>query len=92
MDYVVRLEQGRGPNPSARVLESLAGALRLDAAERVHLFRTAGVAPEPPLRPPHRVGRRVEYMLHRMPDVAAVGDRRSLRPRRVHPARGRAAR
>ncbi|MGJ7905025.1 helix-turn-helix transcriptional regulator [Actinopolyspora sp. H202] len=72
VDYVVRLEQGRGPNPSARVLESLAGVLRLDAAERVHLFRTAGVSPEPPLRPPHRVGQQVEYMLHRMPDVAAV--------------------
>ncbi|WP_139182946.1 transcriptional regulator [Actinopolyspora xinjiangensis] len=50
----------------------MASSVRLGAAERVHLFRTAGVSPEPPLRPPHRVGQRVERMPRRMPDVAAV--------------------
>ena len=30
VDYVVRLEQGRGPVPSAQVLGALARALRLD--------------------------------------------------------------
>lgn len=35
------LEQGRAVRPSVEVLESLAGALRLDAAERRHLFHLA---------------------------------------------------
>jgi transcriptional regulator with XRE-family HTH domain len=42
VDYYVRLEQARGPHPSARILDSLTAALRLDAAERLHLFRLAG--------------------------------------------------
>lgn len=45
-DYVTRLEQGRATGPSAQVVEALARALRLDGAEREHLFRLAGlVAP-----------------------------------------------
>jgi transcriptional regulator with XRE-family HTH domain len=35
------LEQGRPMNPSARVLDGLAHALQLNAAERAHLFRLA---------------------------------------------------
>ncbi|MFG3258702.1 helix-turn-helix transcriptional regulator [Streptomyces sp. NPDC048172] len=38
VDYVVRLEQGRGLRPSADVLEALARALRLAPAERAYLF------------------------------------------------------
>lgn len=45
VDYVVRLEQGRGPAPSTSVLESLARALRLDSAERDALFHLTGSAP-----------------------------------------------
>ena len=44
VDYVVRLEQGRGPHPSAQVLASLARALRLGDDERRDLFELAGVA------------------------------------------------
>lgn len=40
--YYERLEQGRGPRPSAPVLGGIAEALRLDADERAHLFRLAG--------------------------------------------------
>ncbi len=36
-EYYTRLEQGRAGNPSPEVLEALAGALRLDPAEREHL-------------------------------------------------------
>ncbi|AJF63391.1 helix-turn-helix transcriptional regulator [Streptomyces vietnamensis] len=36
-EYYTRLEQGRAQNPSPEVLESLAGALRLDPSEREHL-------------------------------------------------------
>ncbi|MFJ3928372.1 helix-turn-helix domain-containing protein [Streptomyces sp. NPDC090022] len=41
VEYVTRLEQGRDRRPSAQVLAALADALRLTAAERVHLHRLA---------------------------------------------------
>ncbi|MDX3077545.1 helix-turn-helix transcriptional regulator [Streptomyces sp. NPDC088354] len=44
-DYYTRLEQGRQISPSAGVLEAVAAALRLDAAERAHLFDLAGPKP-----------------------------------------------
>jgi transcriptional regulator with XRE-family HTH domain len=47
VDYYVRLEQGRERNPSAPVLDALASALRLDDDGRLHLFRLAGMAPQP---------------------------------------------
>lgn len=48
VDYLVRLEQGRGPHPSGQVLGALARALRLTRDERDHLFHLAGVpAPLP---------------------------------------------
>ncbi|MEV6635011.1 helix-turn-helix transcriptional regulator [Actinoplanes sp. NPDC051470] len=40
--YYERLEQGRGPHPSASMLGSIAQALELNADERDHLFRLAG--------------------------------------------------
>jgi transcriptional regulator with XRE-family HTH domain len=42
VDYYVRLEQGRATQPSVEVLDALARALRLDAAERGHLATLAG--------------------------------------------------
>lgn len=46
-DYLNRLEQNRGPQPSEQMLTALARALHLDLAERDHLFRLAGhAAPE----------------------------------------------
>jgi transcriptional regulator with XRE-family HTH domain len=45
VDYLVRLEQGRGPVPSELVLTALARALRLTDDERDHLFHLTGVAP-----------------------------------------------
>ncbi|WP_181796207.1 helix-turn-helix domain-containing protein [Streptomyces sp. WELS2] len=41
-DYVIRLEQARGPRPSAEVLTALARALRLTPSERDYLFDLAG--------------------------------------------------
>ncbi|MGP4109478.1 helix-turn-helix transcriptional regulator [Streptomyces sp. 4N509B] len=41
VDYYVRLEQGRATQPSPEVLDALASALRLDAAERAHLTTLA---------------------------------------------------
>ncbi|GAA2861229.1 transcriptional regulator [Actinoplanes cyaneus] len=43
-EYVVRLEQGRAPIPSAQVCSALARALRLSDSEQAHLMRLAGHA------------------------------------------------
>ena len=48
VEYYARIEQARGPRPSPRILDALAGALRLTPAERTHLFRLAGTSPAPP--------------------------------------------
>jgi transcriptional regulator with XRE-family HTH domain len=72
VDYYARLEQARGPRPSPRILESLAGALRLAPAERTHLYRLAGVAPEPPPGPPRQVRPYVAGLLRRIPHTAVV--------------------
>ncbi|GAA1279952.1 transcriptional regulator [Planotetraspora silvatica] len=72
VDYYVRLEQARGPRPSPRILKSLAGALRLAPAERTHLFRLAGVAPESPAGPPREVRPYVADLLRRVPETAVV--------------------
>ncbi|MER6365226.1 helix-turn-helix transcriptional regulator [Kitasatospora sp. NPDC001527] len=45
------LEQGRRINASAQVLTAVARVLLLDATEREHLFRLAGVAVRPPAGP-----------------------------------------
>jgi len=42
--YYERLEQGRGPRPSAGVLSAIAQALRLSPGERLHLYLLAGQA------------------------------------------------
>lgn len=45
VEYVVRLEQARGPRPSTQVLTALTQALRLERDERDQVFRLAGSAP-----------------------------------------------
>ncbi|GAA3935584.1 helix-turn-helix transcriptional regulator [Actinoplanes auranticolor] len=49
--YYERLEQGRGPQPSATMLSSLARALQLNDDERGHLYRLAGQAAPPAPEP-----------------------------------------
>jgi transcriptional regulator with XRE-family HTH domain len=48
VDYLVRLEQARGPVPSDQVLAALARALRLSDDERAHVFHLAGSSPPRP--------------------------------------------
>ncbi|KUM99839.1 XRE family transcriptional regulator [Streptomyces yokosukanensis] len=72
VDYYVRLEQARGPRPSPRVLDALAGALRLSPAERSHLFGLAGSAAPPAAQPVRRVRPHVARMLQRLPGTAAI--------------------
>lgn len=71
-EYYARLEQARGPQPSAPVLDGVAGALRLTRAERAHLFRLAGLALPTPAGPPRQVRPYVAGLLTRMPDTAAI--------------------
>ena len=72
VDYYARLEQARGPRPSAQVLEALARALRLAVAERDHLFRLADQAPGPPRRPPREVPAGILHLLDRLDDTPAL--------------------
>lgn len=72
VDYLVRLEQGRGPTPSDQVLAALARALRLSDDERDHLFHLAGGAPP---RPGHIVSTpraSTLRLLDRITDLPAV--------------------
>lgn len=72
VDYYTRLEQARGPRPSARILDALARALRLTPAERSHLFRLAGSSAPPGVSAVQRVRPHVARMLERLPETGAV--------------------
>jgi transcriptional regulator with XRE-family HTH domain len=72
VEYYARLEQARGPQPSAPILDGIADALRLMPAERAHVFRLAGLALPAPAGPPCRVRPYVASLLERMPDTAAI--------------------
>ncbi|MEP9381933.1 helix-turn-helix transcriptional regulator [Nocardioides sp. KR10-350] len=72
VDYVVRLEQGRGPQPSAQVLTALARALRLDPSGRDELFYLAGAAPPAPGTIEMHVRPSVLRLIDRFTDLPAV--------------------
>jgi transcriptional regulator with XRE-family HTH domain len=72
VEYYARLEQARGPRPSPRILDSIAGALRLEPAERAHLYWLAGVIPAAPPGPPRHVRPHVAHLLERLQDTAAI--------------------
>lgn len=72
VEYYARLEQARGPRPSPRILDAIAGALRMQRAERAHLYRLAGVLPQAPPGPSRTVRPHVARLLERMPDTAAI--------------------
>jgi transcriptional regulator with XRE-family HTH domain len=54
-DYYLRLEQGRDRNPSAQVLDSLAGVLGLDPTAREYLLGLAAARPAAVRRPRREV-------------------------------------
>ncbi|WP_280419972.1 helix-turn-helix transcriptional regulator [Nocardia carnea] len=68
VDYIVRLEQGRATHPSEQVIGALARALQLEAGERDHLYRLAGLLPPPP----GRISRHIPPSIQRL--VARLGD------------------
>lgn len=72
VDYVVRLEQGRGPQPSTAVLAALTRALRLNDDDRDLLFQLAGSAPPQPGRIALTVRPSVLRLLDRMSDLPAM--------------------
>lgn len=72
VDYVVRLEQGRGPQPSEQVLGALARALRMDTDERNELFELAGQPPPRPGTINELVRPSVLRLLDRLADVPVV--------------------
>lgn len=70
-DYYTRLEQARGPHPSAPVVAAVGRALRLEIDERDHLFHLAGLTP-PPRRAGQHVPPGVLRLLDHLTDVPAV--------------------
>ncbi|GAA1426892.1 helix-turn-helix transcriptional regulator [Microlunatus lacustris] len=72
VDYVVRLEQGRGPHPSPSVLGALARALRLSDDERFELFHLAGSAPPTPGTIELRVRATVLRLVDRFVDLPVL--------------------
>ena len=66
VDYVVRLEQGRARRPSDQVAAALARALQLDAPERDHLYRLAGLLPPADGTVPWSVPPSVQRLLARL--------------------------
>lgn len=71
VDELARLEQGADRCPPAPVLGALAGALRLSASERVHLYRLS-LGSRPPPGPAREVRDRVRAILARLEPSAAV--------------------
>jgi transcriptional regulator with XRE-family HTH domain len=76
VDYYVRLEQGRDIQPSDSVLDAIAGALRLDDAERAHLFALVRPRKRARRRPSEHVRPAVRDLVSRMEFPAMVSGRR----------------
>src|SRR5690349_8195018 len=67
IDYYIRLEQGRGPQPSRQVLAALARALMLTIDEREYLFRIAGETPPAVVGPNRELLPAIRHLLDTMP-------------------------
>ena len=72
VDYVIRLEQGRGPVPSIQVLSALTRALLLGDDDRDTLFRLAGSAPPDSTRVPMLVPFSTQRLLDRISEIPAL--------------------
>jgi transcriptional regulator with XRE-family HTH domain len=72
VDYVVRLEQGRGLRPSPDVLEALAAALRLSDDERAYLFDLAGQRPESRRRTTGKPAAPLARLVHDLSPLPAI--------------------
>ncbi|MGW6122511.1 helix-turn-helix transcriptional regulator [Nocardia sp. NPDC055165] len=72
VDYIVRLEQGRGPKPSEQVLGALTRALRLTDVDRDLVFRLAGSEPPQAGRIPLVIRPSVLRLLDRLADLPVL--------------------
>jgi transcriptional regulator with XRE-family HTH domain len=72
VEYVVRLEQGRGPRPSIQVITALARALRFDDDDRDLIFRLAGHEPPQIARTAMVVQPSTLRLLERVSDVPVL--------------------
>ena len=71
--YYTRIEQGAVSRVSVEVLSAIARALRLDEADRVHLFRLARLLPQPaPDSHARGVRPHIELLLQRLDWIPAV--------------------
>jgi transcriptional regulator with XRE-family HTH domain len=79
VDYYVRLEQGRNLHVSSDVLNAVAGALRLDAAERAYLGELVRTdRPDPPVQLPQRVRPGIQQLVRALePSPAFIMGRRT---------------
>ncbi|YCK38114.1 helix-turn-helix transcriptional regulator [Actinomadura sp. ATCC 39365] len=66
------LEQGRPINPSVQVLNAIARTLRLDHAEREHLYRLAGVPSLPTLEERESLEPQIQLVLDTLNPLAAA--------------------
>jgi transcriptional regulator with XRE-family HTH domain len=71
VDYYVRLEQGRLQNVSESILEAVARALRLDEAERTHLYNIAKPARRAERARPQSVRASQQWLLDALPAAPA---------------------
>jgi transcriptional regulator with XRE-family HTH domain len=71
-EYVIRLEQSRSTAHSAQVVASLTRALQLDRAETELLYRAAGLSLTGPGMISHHIPPRVQRMLTRSREQAAM--------------------
>lgn len=72
VDYVVRLEQARGPHPSEGVLSALARALRLSDDATAELFELADVRPPRADTIDLRVRSSIQRLLDRLNDLPVL--------------------
>lgn len=72
IDYYVRLERGNLNGVSESVLDALARALRLDEAERAHLFDLARTASKPARQPRSTTKQRIRPAVRRVIDSMGV--------------------
>ncbi|MDE3724018.1 helix-turn-helix transcriptional regulator [Nocardiopsis sp. N85] len=71
VDYYSRLERERGPQPSHRMLASIAQGLHMSLDERDHLFRLAGHNPPPRGTSNDHIGPGLLRVLDRLDDTPA---------------------
>ncbi|MFG2077975.1 helix-turn-helix domain-containing protein [Nonomuraea maritima] len=71
VDYYTRMEQGRVGNVSAQVLEAVAGVLRLDPEERLHLRELVNGRHTPPAAQPIKPRAALRTMLEMLDPVPA---------------------